>query len=749
LIAAAIALVTLFPVGRWSLQLVGWIRGAGPAGAGVFAFVYVVATALLLPGSILTLGAGFAYGPILGTLLVSPVSVVAATLSFLLARFVARNWVSRKVARDPRFAAIDRAVGESGFKIVALVRLSPVLPFNLLNYALGLTRVTLRDYVLASTVGMFPGTVLYVYLGSLVTSASELAGGNRPDPGPWGRLLYWGGLVATLLVTVVVTRVARRALRVALNGGPSGASQPPSNDLNSSHAPLTAPGCQAPGVVEVAPDDAHNRALVAHVHPSDWVNPRPGGRYNLVVIGGGTAGLVSAMGAAGLGARVALVERHLLGGDCLNYGCVPSKALIRAARAAFDARHAGTFGVRAGETGAVDFAVAMDRMRRLRAGIAHHDSAKRFADAGIDVFLGGAKFVSPDEIEVAGARLRFSRAVIATGARAAVPPIPGLLDAGFLTNESVFSLTSLPRRLAVVGAGPIGCELAQAFRRFGSDVTLVGKHEQLLPREDPDAAAILHEQLVDEGVVLILGANVKRVTTGADGKRLSFERGRGLEDLVVDEILVAVGRAPNVEGLGLETAGVAFGRSGVEVDDHLRTANPRIFAAGDICSPYKFTHAADAMARTVLQNALFMGRKRASKLVIPWSTYTDPEIAHVGLPAREATAQGISVKTFTVPLADVDRAVLDGETIGFARLHVDEGDGRILGATVVARHAGEMIGEAALAITEGLSARSLSTAIHPYPTQSEVWKRLGDQYSRTLLKPWIRRLLERYLAWRR
>jgi len=365
------------------------------------------------------------------------------------------------------------------------------------------------------------------------------------------------------------------------------------------------------------------------------------------------------------------------------------------------------------------------------------------------VFLGDAKFVSPEAVEVAGARLRFARAVIATGARAVSLPIPGLAEAGFLTNESVFSVTALPRRLAVIGAGPIGCELAQAFRRFGSEVTILSVDPRVLPREDPDAAAVLHAQLAEEGISLVLGATLTSVAGGPESKKISFDRGQGPEEVMADAILVAVGRAPNVEGLGLEAAGVAFDRSGVKVDDRLRTANPRIYAAGDICSPYKFTHAADAMARVVLQNALFMGRKKASSLVIPWSTYTDPEIAHVGIYEQEAKERGLSVKTFTVQLGEIDRAVLDGETKGFARLHIDERNGRILGATVVARHAGEMVGEVCLAMTEGLSASSLSKTIHPYPTQAEVWKRLGDAYARTRLKPWIKRLFERYFGWRR
>jgi pyruvate/2-oxoglutarate dehydrogenase complex dihydrolipoamide dehydrogenase (E3) component len=498
----------------------------------------------------------------------------------------------------------------------------------------------------------------------------------------------------------------------------------------------------------VLPWDAHNQALVANVHPAGWINPTPGGRYNLVVLGAGTAGLVSAIGAAGLGAKVALVERDLMGGDCLNYGCVPSKALTRSSRAAYDAAHAATFGIWV-NAGAVDFCGIMERLRRLRAGIAHNDSAKRFSEAGVDVFLGQGVFAGPDELRVGDAGLRFARAVIATGSRAASLAIPGLAEIGFLTNETVFALTALPKRLLVIGAGPIGCELAQAFRRFGSEVSIIGLEAQLLPREDADAAAVLAAQFERESIGLALGAKILRVEQQEETKVVVFERNGSQQKLEGDAILVAIGRTPNLDGLGLEAAGVEFDRDGVTVDDRLRTSNRRIYAAGDICSPYKFTHAADAMARMVVQNALFWGRKRASSLVIPWTTYTDPEIAHVGLYEKEARERGLEVQTFTVPFAELDRAVLDGETEGFARLHVEAGSGRILGATVVARHAGEMIGEVVLAITEKAKVGALSRTIHPYPTQAEAWKRLGDAYQRTRLTPGIRRFFRRLLAWRR
>ncbi|CAN5789280.1 mercuric reductase [soil metagenome] len=506
---------------------------------------------------------------------------------------------------------------------------------------------------------------------------------------------------------------------------------------------------RAHGRALILPDDDHNRALVENVHPPGWVNPTPAGRYNVVVLGAGTAGLVSAVGAAGLGAKVAIVERRLMGGDCLNFGCVPSKGLLRAARAVEEARNAGAFGVRIETPFIADFSAAMERMRRLRAKISHNDSAHRLAELGVDVFIGEARFVATDAIEVDGQRLAFSRAVIATGTRPAVLPVPGLAEVGFLTNETVFSLTKLPPRLIVIGAGPVGCEMAQAFRRFGSEVTLVSHGPRLLRGEDADAAAVLSRRFQREGIRTVLGARILRIERRSEGKVVIYENQSSGGEVAGDEILVAVGREPNLEGLGLEAAGVEFDPRGVKVDDRLRTTNRRVYAAGDICSSYKFTHVADAMARVALQNALFFGRKKASELVIPWCTYTDPEVAHVGLYEEEAQERGFDVTTLTVPIEEIDRAILDGDDEGFARIHAEKKSGRVLGATLVASHAGEMIGEMSLAITAGLSLATVGKTIHPYPTQVEVWKRLGDAWSRTRLTPRVRGLFERYLRWRR
>lgn len=500
----------------------------------------------------------------------------------------------------------------------------------------------------------------------------------------------------------------------------------------------------------VAPMDAHNQTLLANVHPSDWKNPTPAPRYNLVVIGAGTAGLVTAAGAGGLGAKVALVERHLMGGDCLNVGCVPSKCLLRSARAAADARDSERFGVRVPPGVEVDFPAVMERLRRLRAGISKHDSAKRFTELGVDVFIGAASFSGPDTIEVGGQTLRFKRAVIASGARAVQPQIPGLTDAGYLTNETVFNLTELPRRLAVIGGGPIGCELAQALQRLGSQVTLLHKHAHLLDREDTEAAAIVQSAFVREKIQLVLNAKLTRVEK-RDGAKVIFYEANGKSEFVtVDEILAGAGRAPNVEGLNLEAVGVHYDRrDGVQVNDQLQTTNPRIYAAGDVCLKWKFTHAADFAARIVIQNALFFGRKKLNALTMPWATYTDPEIAHVGLYERDAQERGLELDTYVKKFKQVDRAIAEGEEEGFVKIHTLRGTDKILGATIVARHAGEMISEISVAMAAGMGLGRLAFVIHPYPTQAEAIRHCGDAYNRTRLTPTVKKLFQRWLAWTR
>lgn len=486
-----------------------------------------------------------------------------------------------------------------------------------------------------------------------------------------------------------------------------------------------------PGTPFVYPADEHNRELIEQVHPPDWTNPEPAPKYHLVVVGAGTAGLVSAAGAAGLGARVALVERHLMGGDCLNVGCVPSKGVIAASRVWHQVFDGDRFGAPP-HVGSGEFPKAMERMRRIRAEISHHDSVRRFSDLGVDVFLGEGRFVSREAVEVGGATLRFRRAVIATGGRPTAPPIPGLDRIEYLTNETVFSLTQAPRRLAVIGAGPIGCELAQAFARLGSRVTLFDIMEQVLPREDADAASMVAGALERDGIELRLGADMKEVAIDGSEKVVSFTIDGEESETRVDEILVCTGRAPNTEGLGLEEAGVEFTKTGVKVDEKFRTTNSKVFACGDVASKYQFTHAADAQARAVLSHAFFFGfgGAKAGDLVIPWCTYTSPEVAHVGISAGEAEERGVAIDTIRVDLAEVDRARLDGHDEGFLEIHLAAGKDEILGATVVAQDAGELIAEIVLAMTRGIGLGEIADVIHPYPTRTEIVKKAADAWNR-------------------
>ncbi len=504
----------------------------------------------------------------------------------------------------------------------------------------------------------------------------------------------------------------------------------------------------------IRPDDEFNRQLVANVHPPAWTNPEPASRYNLVVVGAGTAGLVTAAIAAGLGARVALVERHLMGGDCLNVGCVPSKGIIRASRAWAAVRDGEVFGLRVPSDLRHDFAAAMRRMRRLRAKLSGIDSAQRFSDLGVDVFIGSGQFSGVDTIAVDGQTLRFSRAAICTGARAAAPPVPGLDAAGYLTNETIFELTELPPRLGVIGAGPIGCEMAQTFARFGSHVTLFERTDHILPREDADAAAVVQAQMAHDGVTFAFGVDVTNVERENAERVVRFTANGREQAVTVDQILVGVGRAPNVEGLELEMAGVTYNKRGIDVSPSLQTSNPRIFAAGDICSAYKFTHTADAMAQILIQNALFphplgLGRAKTDSLVVPWCTFTEPEIAHVGLYEAQARDRGIDVETFTQPLDEVDRAVLDGEDQGFVRVHVRKGTDTILGATIVAGHAGDMLSEITLAMKAGAGLSTIGATIHPYPTQAEALRKTANAMRRSRFSARQKSILSRWFSWTR
>ena len=485
----------------------------------------------------------------------------------------------------------------------------------------------------------------------------------------------------------------------------------------------------------------HDEELFANVRPTGWQNPTPRGQYHLLVVGAGPAGLIAARSAAALGAKVALIERHLLGGDCLNYGCVPSKTLIRTARLYAEMRNAANFGAAAPTDIRVDFPGAMERVRRIRARIGRVDSASRLSAEGIDLYFGTARFVGPDAVEVGGTRLRFKKALIATGSRPILPAIAGLAEAGFLTNETVFDLTVLPRSLLVLGGGPLGCELAQAFSRFGARVVISHSEPLFLPKEERDAAQMVSDALARDGVEIHMNCQVVGVRVEGGRKLVEMNHDGHVATAAVDEILTGIGHRPAVQGLDLEAAGVGYdAEAGVHVDDFLRTSNPRIYAAGDVCLEHRFTDTADASARIVVQNALLFGRKRVSALTIPWCTYTDPEVAHVGMYVRQARERNIPVKTFTVPMHDVDRAIADGEEDGFVKIHVREGTDVILGATIVARHAGEMINGISLAMVAGIGLRTLAQVIHTYPTQAEAIKKAAQACAKTRqasLRGWL------------
>jgi pyruvate/2-oxoglutarate dehydrogenase complex dihydrolipoamide dehydrogenase (E3) component len=476
-------------------------------------------------------------------------------------------------------------------------------------------------------------------------------------------------------------------------------------------------------MVELLPADEYNQRTINTGHPPNWQNP-PGGNYELIILGGGPAGETAALTAAAGGHRVAMTERFLTGGTCVNFGCTPSKALIRCARAIHEARRGADFGFQFATPPQVDFAKVMERVRRIRSRTSAGGDVRVFAGVGIDVYLGHARFTRPNAVTIDGRELLFNRAVIATGARPAAPSIEGLREGEYLTNETVFSLTELPRRLVVLGGGPMGCELAQAFRRLGSEVDLVHSRSNLLPKDEPEASELLCRQFEREGIRLHLGFRAVQVANG----RLTVRSQSETRELEYDKLLLGIGRKANVEDLGLQAAGVQVKDGAVEADAHLRTSNPAVYAAGDVAFPEKYTHAATATARLCVANALDGANRPARDLVIPHCTYTDPEVATVGLTPVQAAEEGVALETHRLELAKVERAFIDGEEEGFAALYTRKGSGEIVGATLVAAHAGEMVSELTLAITSKLTMQALAETVHCYPTQAEVFQRIALEY---------------------
>ncbi|MBU6271222.1 MAG: FAD-dependent oxidoreductase [Betaproteobacteria bacterium] len=658
--------------------------------------VYVLAAALSIPGAvILTLAAGAIFGLGVGLLVVSFASSLGALLAFLAARYLLRDLVQARLGKS--LAPINQGIAREGTAYLLTLRLVPVFPFWLINLLMGLTPMSAGRFYLVSQIGMLAGTAVYVNAGTQL--AAIRSAGDILSPGLLGSFVLLGLFPLLASRLVAWTQARRRYAR--------------------------------------------------------W--PRPA-RYdrNLVVIGAGAGGLVTAYIGAAVKARVTLVEGHRMGGDCLNSGCVPSKALIRSAKLAHQLRKADGFGIR-GATGTVDFAAVMQRVHRVIRDIEPHDSVERYTALGVEVLQGHARIVSPWCVEVSLAdgavqRLTTRSIVIAAGASPVVPAIPGLREAGFLTSENLWSLTELPRRLVVLGGGPIGCELAQSFARLGSEVTQVEMAPRVLAREDPEVAEQVAASLRADGVRLLTGHQALRVEQDAQGRRLIVGQDGQEHGLDFDQILCAVGRAPRVTGYGLEELGIPLGERGtIQTNAWLQTLYPNIYAVGDVAGPYQLTHVAAHQAWYAAVNALFgrFRRFRADYSVIPWTTFTDPEVARVGLSQAEAIAQGIPHEVTRYDLADLDRAIADGVAHGFVKVLTVPGKDRILGVCIVGEHAGELIAPWVLAMRHGLGLNRMLGTIHTYPTLAEANKYAAGQWKRAHAPQRLLRWVARYHDWER
>jgi pyruvate/2-oxoglutarate dehydrogenase complex dihydrolipoamide dehydrogenase (E3) component/uncharacterized membrane protein YdjX (TVP38/TMEM64 family) len=664
-------------------------RAAHPAAAAAAFFAaYVAVTGLSLPGAtLLTLAAGALFGWLWGTVLVSFAASIGATVAFLASRFVLRDWVERSYGAQLR--AIDRGVEKEGGFYLFTLRLIPAVPFFVINLAMGLTRMRVRTFYWVSQLGMLAGTLVYVYAGTRLGTITSLRD-----------LLDWR-LIAAFLLLGFFPLIAKRIL------------------------------------------DAYQARRVY----ARWQRPARFER-NLVVIGAGSAGLVSAYIAAAVRAKVTLIEKHRMGGDCLNTGCVPSKALLRSAKLAWQIRNAQKYGIRQASA-EFDFADVMERVERVIKSVEPHDSAERYAGLGVECIHGEAKITSPWTVEVDGKVLTTRSIVIAAGARPIVPPIPGIEAATVLTSENLWSLRELPPRMVVLGGGPVGCELAQAFCRFGSKVTQVEMLPRLLAREDPDVSEMVRARFVDEGIEVLTGHRAAR----CEGPHVLVCEHAGREKRVeFDALLCAVGRIPNTTGFGLEALGIPVTAARtVETNEYLQTLYPNIYACGDVAGPYQFTHTAAHQAWFASVNALFGGLRsfRVDYSVIPWATFTDPEVARVGLNETEASAQNIRYETTVYGMDELDRAIADDAAYGWVKVLTVPGKDRILGATIVAEHAGELLVEFVSAMKHGIGLNKILGTIHIYPTLAEANKYAAGAWKKAHAPARVLRVLERYHAWLR
>src|SRR5688572_14473721 len=698
MIAVAIAVFSVFDLHRYfSLEyfrtqqaaIEAYYRSNPLPVAAVYFLVYVVVTGLSLPGAaVMTLAGGAIFGLLWGTVIVSFASTLGATLAFLASRYLLRDWVQERFG--DRLKPVNEGFARDGAFYLFALRLVPAIPFVAINLVMGLTPMRTWTYLWVSQLGMLAGTIAYVYAG---TQLAEF------------RLSV--GLLAAFTILGLFPLAAKKLL-----------------------------------------DAIKARRVYAR-----WTKPARFDR-NLVVIGAGSAGLVSAYIAAAVKAKVTLVEKHRMGGDCLNTGCVPSKALIRTARLLHQIRRSKQYGISAA-TAEFDFAEAMERVRRVIKAIEPHDSVERYTQLGVECLQGEARISSPWSVEVkgpAGARTLTTRAiVIAAGGRPAVPPIPGIEDMGFVTSDTIWDLRELPGRLVVLGGGPIGCELAQCFARFGSRVTQVEMLPRILAREDPEISAMVADRFRAEGMTVLTGHKAKAFRVENGEKVLIAGHDGGEIRIPFDQLLVAVGRTANTKGYGLEELGIPVTMAGtVETDEYLRTIYPNITACGDVAGPYQFTHTASHQAWYAAVNALFGGLKRfrADYSVIPWATFTDPEVARVGLNETEAREKNVAYEVTTYGLDDLDRAIADGAAYGVVKVLTAPGSDRILGATIAGEHAAELIVEFITAMKHGIGLNKILGTIHIYPTFAEANKYAAGAWKRAHAPQGLLRWVEKYHAWR-
>ena len=677
---------------EWLIQQ----KNANPLlfGAAFFA-LYVLITGASIPGAtVLTLAAGALFGLLWGVVLVSFASALGATIAFILARYVLRDLVRRRFEKQS--LAVDEGIKKDGVFYLLALRLVPIFPFFLINLAMGLTAIPVPTFYWVSQLGMLPGTIVYVNAGTQLSQVKTLA--DVASPMLLGSFALLG--IFPLLAKFVLDRIkARKVYR-------------------------------------------------------RWTKPRRFDR-NLIVIGGGAAGLVAAYIGAVARAKVTLVEGRRMGGDCLNFGCVPSKALIRAAKLVHQARRASALGLREARV-EFDFGDVMARIRRVIATIAPHDSVERYAALGAEVLLGHAKIISPWSVEVSNASatqtLTTRAIVIAAGSSPVAPPIPGLSVAECLTSDTIWEISKLPERLVVLGGGPIGCELAQALARFGAAVTVVEMADRILLREDPDAAAAVASALEEDGVRLLTAHKATRVEQNDHVRSIIVEAFGQQERIECDAILCAVGRAPRVTGFGLEDLGIPLRQNRtIETDAYLQTLYPNIYACGDVAGPFQFTHTAAHQAWYAATNALLDGlwHVKVDDSVIPWATFTDPEVAHVGLNETEATRTKTPFEITRYALSDLDRAIVDATTAGFIKVLTVPNKDRILGVTIVGEHAADLLVEFVLAMKHGIGLKGIFATIHSYPTLAETNKYVAGNWRKTHAPARALAFAERYLAWRR